>query len=94
IQEIYLQFVPDDATQTAKMINGEADLGTFPPNSDVPTLQAGGVEVMTVEGGYAEGWFFNFREMASPGARDVVVRQAIAMALDRELINQELQLGL
>ncbi len=94
IQEIYLQFVPDDATQSAKMINREADLGTFPPNSDIPTLQAGGVEVMTVEGGYAEGWFFNFREMASPGAKDVVVRQAIAMALDRQLINDELQLGL
>ena len=94
IDEIYLQFVPDDASQTAALIAGDADLGTFPPISDVPILEAGGVEVMVQSSGYAEGWFFNFRDMASPGAQDVVVRQAIAMALDREAINSDLLLGL
>ncbi|MGD2039864.1 MAG: peptide ABC transporter substrate-binding protein [Anaerolineae bacterium] len=94
IDEIYLQFVPDDAAQTAALIAGDADLGTFPPISDVPTLEAGGVRVMVQSSGYAEGWFFNFRDMASPGAKDLAVRQAIAMAIDRELINQELLLGL
>ncbi len=95
IDEIYLQFVPDDASQTAALVAGDADLGTFPPLSDVPILEAGGVEVIMVQSsGYAEGWFFNFREMASPGANDVNVRQAIAMALDREAINDDLLLGL
>jgi len=94
IDEIYLQFVPDDASQTAALIAGDADLGTFPPISDVPILEAGGVTVMVQSSGYAEGWFFNFRDMASPGAKDVVVRQAIAMALDREAINNDLLLGL
>jgi peptide/nickel transport system substrate-binding protein len=94
IDEIYLQFVPDDASQTAAMVAGDADLGTFPPLSDVPVLEAGGVDVVTQNGGYAEGWFFNFRDMSNPGARDLKVRQAIAQAIDREAINEDLLLGL
>lgn len=94
LDEIYLQFVPDDASQTAALVAGDADLGTFPPLSDVPILEAGGLQIMVQSSGYAEGWFFNFREMANPGARDVNVRQAIAMAIDREAINNDLLLGL
>jgi peptide/nickel transport system substrate-binding protein len=94
IEEIYFQFVPDDASQTAALIAGDADLGTFPPLSDVPALEAGGVTVIAQNGGYSEGWFFNMRDMASPGAKDRVVRQAIAMAIDREAINNDLLLGL
>jgi peptide/nickel transport system substrate-binding protein len=94
IDEIYFQFVPDDASQTAALIAGDADLGTFPPISDVPTLEAGDVKVMVQSSGYEEGWFFNFRDVASPGVKDVVVRQAIAMAIDREAINEDLLLGL
>lgn len=94
IEEVYFQFVPDDASQTAALIAGDADLGTFPPLSDVPALEAGGLRIITQSGGYSEGWFFNFREMASPGARDVKVRQAIAQAIDREGINEDLLLGL
>jgi peptide/nickel transport system substrate-binding protein len=94
IDEIYLQFVPDDAAQTAAMVAGDADLGTFPPLSDVPSLRDAGVTIFSVNGGYAEGWFFNMRDMASPGAKDVAVRQAIAMAIDREAIAQDLLLGL
>ncbi len=94
IDEIYLTFVPDDASQTAALLKGDADLGTFPPLSDVPSLEDGGVRIMIQSSGYAEGLFFNFRDMASPGARDVKVRQAIAMAIDREAINRDLLLGL
>ncbi len=94
LDDIYLQFVPDDASQTAALVAGDADLGAFPPLSDVPILQAGGLEIVVQSSGYAEGWFFNFRDMASPGARDINVRQAIAMAIDREAINTDLLLGL
>jgi len=94
LDEVFFQFVPDDASQTAAMIAGDADLGTFPPLSDVPALQDAGVSIITQNSGYGEGWFFNFRDMASPGAKDVRVRQAIAMALDREAITQDLLLGL
>ncbi|MGC9334751.1 MAG: ABC transporter substrate-binding protein, partial [Anaerolineae bacterium] len=73
IDEIYLQFVPDDASQTAALIAGDADLGTFPPLSDVPILQAGGLEIMIGDSGYAEGWYFNFRDMAPEPIKDVRV---------------------
>jgi len=94
IDEVFLQFVPDDAAQTAALVAGDADLGTFPPLSDIPALEDAGLDVHSVNGGYAEGWFFNLRDMASPGARDLVVRQAIAMSIDRQAIVDDLLLGL
>lgn len=94
IDEVFLQFVPDDAAQTAALSAGDADLGTFPPLSDVPALEAAGLNILSVNGGYSEGWFFNFRDMASPAIRDVRVRQAIAMSIDREAIVSDLMLGL
>ncbi|MEJ2211434.1 MAG: peptide ABC transporter substrate-binding protein, partial [Anaerolineae bacterium] len=94
IDEIYLQFVPDDASQTAALIAGDADLGTFPPLSDVPALQDAGLEIMIGNSGYAEGWYFNFRDMAPDSIKDVRVRQAIAMAIDRNAITEDLLLGL
>ncbi len=94
IDEIFLQFVPDDAAQTAALLSGDADLGTFPPISDVPALQDAGLTIFTQNGGYAEGWFFNMRDMASEAAKDLVVRQAIAKAIDRDAITNDLLLGL
>lgn len=94
IDEIYVQFVPDDASQTAALVAGDADVGTFPPLSDVPALQEAGLNIMVQSSGYNEGWFFNFRDMASSAIQDVRVRQAIAMALDRQAIADDLLLGL
>jgi peptide/nickel transport system substrate-binding protein len=94
LDEIFLQFVPDDAAQTAALIAGDADLGTFPPLSDVPALEEAGLNIFSVNGGYAEGWFFNLRDMASPAAKDLLVRKAIAMSIDRVAIVNDLLLGL
>jgi peptide/nickel transport system substrate-binding protein len=94
IDQIFMQFVPDDAAQTAALAAGDADLGTFPPLSDIPGLQDAGLVVYSINGGYSEGWFFNLRDMASPGARDLVVRQAIAKSIDRQAIVDDLLLGL
>jgi peptide/nickel transport system substrate-binding protein len=60
----------------------------------VPSLEEAGLVIITQNGGYAEGWFFNMRDMASPGAKDLAVRQAVAMAIDRQAINEDLLLGL
>ena len=94
LDEIFIRFVPDDASQTAALVAGDADLGTFPPLSDVPALQDAGLKIIVQPSGYQEGWFFNFREMAHPAVQDVRVRQAIAMALDRQAIINDLLLGL
>lgn len=94
IDELFVQIVPDDASQTAAFLAGDADLGTFPPLSDVPTLRDAGLTIVVQPSGYQEGWFFNLRDTASPAIRNVPVRRAIAMAIDREAISRDLLLGL
>lgn len=97
IDEIFFRFVPDDASQVAALQNGEGDLGTFIAYSDVPALQDAGINIVTQPSGYNEGWFFFIGDELIPGhpaLQDVRVRQAIAMALDRDTLNQDLLLGL
>jgi peptide/nickel transport system substrate-binding protein len=97
IDEIFFRFVPDDASQVAALKNGEGDVGTFIAYSDVPALQEAGINVLTVPSGYYEGWFPFIGDELIPGhpaMQDVRVRQAIAMSIDREQLNQDLLLGL
>ena len=84
LDTIYFQLVPDDAAQTAAALAGDVDIAYWPPYEDIPAFRDAGLEVITQPSGYNEGWYFNMREMASPGAKDLVVRKAIAMALDRQ----------
>jgi len=84
LDAIVFQFVPDDAAQTAACLAGDADVCFWPPYSDIPKFREAGLSVVTEPSGYNEGWFFNFRDMASPGIRDLNVRKAIAMGLDRQ----------
>ncbi len=94
IDEIFIRFVPDDASQTAALQTGDGDLGTFIPYSDVPTLKDAGVNVISVPSGYNEGWFFYFGDNGHPALQDLNVRKAIALAFDREALSQNLLLGL
>jgi len=94
IDEIFFRFVPDDASQTAALRTGDGDLGTFIPLSDVPILEAEGVNVIAVVSGYDEGWYIYFGEEAHPALADVRVRQAIALCFDRFSINENLLLGI
>ncbi|MBN2386483.1 MAG: peptide ABC transporter substrate-binding protein [Anaerolineales bacterium] len=95
IDEIFIRFVPDDASQVAALQAGDADLGTFPAYSDVPTLQNAGLEIVIQPNGYNEGLFLLVSaERGHPALLDVNVRLAIAMGIDRESINRDLLLGL
>jgi peptide/nickel transport system substrate-binding protein len=94
IDEIFIRFVPDDAAQTAALQTGDGDLGTFIAYSDIPTLEAAGVNVISVPSGFNEGWYFYFGEEGHPALQDVRVRQAIALGLDRATLNEDLLLGL
>jgi peptide/nickel transport system substrate-binding protein len=61
----------------------------------VPKLKDAGVSIVTVQSGYTEGIFMSFNtEKGNPAMQDVRVRQAIAMAIDRDSINKDLLLGL
>jgi peptide/nickel transport system substrate-binding protein len=94
IDEIFIRFVPDDASQTAALQTGDGDLGTFIAYSDVPTLEEAGVNILSVPSGYAEGWYFFMGEEGHPALQDVLVRQAIAHALDRQAFTDDVLLGL
>ena len=95
INEIFIRFVPDDASQIAAMSAGDGDLGTFFAYSDVPTLEGADIEVLKVFSGYNEGYYFYLDpENGHPALQDVNVRQAIAMAFDRFSLNNDLLLGL
>ncbi|MFW5941813.1 MAG: peptide ABC transporter substrate-binding protein [Chloroflexota bacterium] len=93
IDEIFIRFVPDDASQTAALRNAEGDLGTFIAYSDIPMLEDAGVEVAAVPSGYAEGWFPYLGEDGHPALQDVQVRQALAHGFDRFALVDDLLLG-
>ena len=95
LDEIYFLFVPDDASQVAALLAEDGDIGTFIAVSDVPTLQDAGITIVTEPSGYNEGLFFLVNEeIGHPALADVRVRQAIAMGIDRQAINNDLLLGL
>lgn len=94
LDEVFFRFVPDDASQVAALQAGDADLGTFIAYSDIPTLQDAGMDVIMVFSGYNEGYYFRVDDMGHPALQDVRVRQAIAQAIDRAAICNDLLLGL
>ena len=95
IDQITIQFVPDDAAQVAALEAGNGDLGTFFAYSDIPALQKAGIQVLQVNSGYDEGiYFYLDPQKGHPALQDVRVRQAIAMAIDRNSITQNLLLGM
>jgi len=94
IDEIFIRFVPDDASQVSALRTGDGDLGTFISYSDIPTLEGEGVKITAVVSGYDEGWYFYFGDEANPAVADVNVRQAVAQCFDRAKLNEDLLLGL
>ncbi|MGQ9832355.1 MAG: ABC transporter substrate-binding protein [Candidatus Villigracilaceae bacterium] len=95
LDEIFIRFVPDDASQVAALQAGDADLGTFIAYSDIPTLKEAGLQIVTEPSGYNEWMFFLVNgTIGHPALLDVNVRKAIALSIDREGINRDLLLGL
>lgn len=95
ITQIFMRFVPDDASQVAALLAGDGDIGAFIPYSEVPKLKEAGLDVVTEPSGYNEGLFFLINaEKGNPALVDVKVRQAIAYALDRVSFNKNQLLGL
>jgi peptide/nickel transport system substrate-binding protein len=93
IDEIFIRFVPDDASQIAALTAGDGDLGTFFAWSDVPTLEEAKIKVLKAFSGYNEGWYFNLGEKGHPAVKDARVRQAMAYAFDRFSLTKDLLLG-
>ncbi len=99
LDQVFIQFVPDDAAQTAAIKAGDVDIGVFISYADVPDLQKlGTVDIPLVSSGYKELWNFNMSTTENtkghPALQDVNVRRAIIMAFDRDKISKELLYGL
>ncbi|GAB4570065.1 MAG: peptide ABC transporter substrate-binding protein [Anaerolineae bacterium] len=91
---VFVRFVPDDAAQTAALIAGDGDIAYFLAPSDVVQVEeTGNLTVSWVPAGYNEGWFFNVGPDGHPALQDVRVRHALAMAVPREQIIEDLLLG-
>lgn len=93
LDEIFVRFVPDSASQIAALTNKEGDLGTFFDYPDVPTLEKAGVKIIKVFSGYNEGVYFNLGDKGHPALKDQKVRQAIVYALDRASFDKDVLLG-
>lgn len=93
LDEIFIRFVPDDASQIAALQSGEGDLGTFIAYSDIPSLEEAGVQMFTAFSGYNEGLYVNLGEKGHPALKEQGVRQAIAYGTDREALVNDLLLG-
>ncbi len=94
LDEIFIRFVPDDASQVAALKNGDGDLGTFITYSDIPDLEAAGVNMYKAFSGYDEGFYFLLDpKKGHPALQDSKVREAIALAIDRDSLDKNLLLG-
>lgn len=94
LDEIFIRFVPDDAAQVAALKNGDGDLGTFITYSDIPDLERAGVQMYKAFSGFSEGWYFLLDpKKGHPALQDLKVREAIALAFDRESLVKNLLLG-
>ena len=96
ISEVFIRFVPDDATVVAALVSEDTDVGTFIAYGDVPALEeSGNINVELVQSGYNEGWYFNVDpNTAHPAMTDVNVRKAVVMGFNRDQINNDLNLGI
>jgi peptide/nickel transport system substrate-binding protein len=93
LDELFFQFVPDDASMIAALVAGDGDVGTFFAYSDLPQLEEAGIKIMNSFSGYNEGWYLNLHpEKGNPALKDVRVRQALAYGFDRQTLVKDLLL--
>jgi peptide/nickel transport system substrate-binding protein len=91
IENIKIQFVPDAQTVVSALVAGDTDVGTFIDPGEVPGLtDSGKVNIESVGSGYNEGIFFNVGDDGNPALKDVNIRKALMMLIDRDKINHDL----
>ncbi|GEM_PF-6736603 len=57
LDEIFIRFVPDDASQVAALKAGDVDMGIFISYPDIPGLLEAGINIVRVNSGYNEGLY-------------------------------------
>jgi peptide/nickel transport system substrate-binding protein len=105
LDEVHIRIVPDDEAQMAAIKAGDTDIGVYLTAADKPDMDAlTDVELVDSSGGWVESWFFNLVDEDLAAANDLnaghialqdkSVRQAIAMAFNRQEVIDELFYGL
>jgi len=91
LKEIRVMFVADENTRAVMMRSGEADLYYDPANRIVPELRTiPGTRVLRTP--FNEFWYLSFN-LSHPPLDDVRVRRAIAMAVDKNYVVNEILHG-
>lgn len=96
LDKLVLRVIPDASARAAAFETGEVQLGGFSPVplSDVKRLQAGGkFDVETRGYEYLAPMFLMEFNLANPWLKDRKVRQAIAHAIDRDLLVKTVWFG-
>lgn len=93
IETMIVKFIPDEQTYKTELLNGDSQVGTFLPFSDVPELRDAGLDVQVIASGYNEGMFFNVGANGHPALQDVNVRKALALGFDRFGVVNDLLAG-
>lgn len=96
VDQIFIRVVPDDEAQMAAIQTGETDIGVYLSAADYPDIEAlANVDMVGVSSGFVESWFFNLDpETGHEALQDPMVRRALAMAVDRQQVIDELFYGL
>jgi peptide/nickel transport system substrate-binding protein len=84
LDRVVFRTVPEEGARMLSLRTGEADMVLLPTPSDLPALEAD--PDFIVEGAPGVGVFYLAFNLERPVVSDVLVRQAIAHAIDRELI--------
>lgn len=92
LDAVELTVVPDSQTQTAQLRSGQADLLLYPNSRDLTSLATDDkFQVINLTG--VERNNYVGMNVKAPGLTDVRVRRAIAQAIDRKRILDEVFLG-
>lgn len=93
VDSVRIELVPDPASQAAALKLGRTDIGMGADSVELANLQTPDLAV-PVATGFNEGWFLNVNpRTAHPALSDVRVRRALALAVDRGVLTQELLKG-
>jgi peptide/nickel transport system substrate-binding protein len=84
LDQVIFRTVPEEGARMLSLRTGEADMVLFPAVSDLPALEAD--PNFIVEGAPGVGVFYLAFNLDRPDVADVRIRQAVAHAIDRELI--------
>ncbi|GAB4530558.1 MAG: peptide ABC transporter substrate-binding protein [Anaerolineae bacterium] len=93
--EIVVNWYPDMNVLREVLANGEVDIAhNFQPSDVVEFIGNDAFVIDSKFNSGREAWWINLGENGNPALQDVRVRRALVMALDRQVIVDELQEGL